>query len=236
MNNNYHTQVNHSNNLLNEIAANNQLLQQGPSMAQLLQQIAQQQAQQQLAQAYAQQLQQQQNRPAKVESDEIDLSDGKPNAQTTQSAPIAPIAPITSNHNVAPITSNHNVTPITSNHNVTTPDNDTTQEVLRNLAKEVQQAHGTYKPSPLVAQPTKPPINTVRPIAKKTGSTNILSDYLLVPVILLIIFIVFFYPKTAKIFDKYLPALTTLKGIVIRGSILVVCYILIKLIVNLLKN
>lgn len=203
MNNNYHTQL--KPNMLNEIAANNQLLQQNypgtpinkpnpPSQPDLSNALYQQQ----LLLAQQQQLAAQQNasratyqQPPHRETDEIELSDNR----------------------------------------VEKPFDKPPNQVLETVAKQVKQAH--EHPAKPPEAPKRHPVqqvpHTYQPVKvvvapKETNTTQ----YVVIPLALIIVFVVMIHPTSAYYIDKYLPSIKTTKGIFIRALILAVAYVLLK--------
>lgn len=236
MNNNYHTQID-KNNMLNEIAADKHLLQkqqnyQGtpinhhhPSQAQLLQQLQLQMTQQQLQQLnqqqlnqqqmlYAQQLaQQQQNgniQPQPVSAlvdDELELTESKSDA--------------TKSDNKEKNRINKQVQQLIQPH----------QHSPHSRSKQLlpQSPLPSFPPSFPLPLPSIP-VSGNRRNCNSKGNTesNMMVDYLITPLILIVLFVVLVHPKTSGILDKYLPSITNFKGLLIRGAILAITYIVIR--------
>ncbi|XWV24883.1 hypothetical protein QJ856_gp0900 [Tupanvirus deep ocean] len=275
MNNNYHTQMDkQNNNMLNEIAASNHLLQQqmqnfqgtpinkgqpNPQLntmtmnpatmnqtamnpatmnptainptamnpaamnPQLMQQLyAQQMAQQaQQNQLYQQQQRlnnqsnqqyQQQQQPI-ADDDEIELSDSKPEPKQK----------------------------IVSNPDTKQPQqiNKQIQQLIQNNeenADAVVQQQAVQKPDKNAIQPKKPtpqlqypPQIKYVPVEKPQNKT---MEYIVIPILLIVVFVALVHPKTSAILEKYLPQLTSTKGILIRGAVLAVLYLVIRFITS----
>jgi len=62
------------------------------------------------------------------------------------------------------------------------------------------------------------------------------SEYIIISITLLIVFIILMHPSTNKYIGKFLPSLESTKGILIRGIILVIFYILVKFGFDKIKN
>ncbi len=106
--------------------------------------------------------------------------------------------------------------------------------------------HKPAEPKPAVKSAPPPCIEKINaniekmtPVAETdTGSSRrMIANYVVIPIILAIIFIILVNPKISKYFDKYLPAMSTMKGYGARAAILAVSYIIIELLLALvIKN
>lgn len=92
------------------------------------------------------------------------------------------------------------------------------------------------EPSPekIIVKEEKPKheVKYVPPKPKKSKLKNYAIDYALVPALLAAAFIGLVHPMTSGYIEKFAPKMTDLKGIAIRGAMLAVIYIVIKLIVS----
>ncbi len=59
---------------------------------------------------------------------------------------------------------------------------------------------------------------------------NNIVTYGVIPIVLIITFIILVHPKTSSILGKYLPPMTSMKGYLIRGVILAVVYVVLRLV------
>jgi len=268
MNNNYHTQLDKSNNMLQEIAASKQLLQQ-PSisniqgtpinksippmnpqtMAQMNQQYNPQlnqqfnpqlnqqfnpqlnqqlnsqlnpqlnpqvnpqlnpQAMQQMMQYYQQQQMAKQIGPNQSkennEDDELELSDGKPEPKQVENA--------TNVDTSAEI--NQKIQQLISNQ--PPPENAPTK--VRSKSNKLP-----YPPRNMM-----PPMNM--PYFPENSPPPKNKHYILIPILLIVAFIFLVHPKTSSMLGKYLPSMNTTKGIVIRGVILALFYVIVSFILK----
>ena len=89
-------------------------------------------------------------------------------------------------------------------------------------------------PEQIVAKEEKPKteVKYVQPKPKKSKLKNYAIDYALVPALLTAAFIGLIHPMTSGYIEKFAPKMTDLKGIAIRGAMLAVIYIAIKLVVS----
>lgn len=221
--NNYHTQVN-GQNVLNQVANEHKLLQQmqtQPQMGTPIQQI--QYTPQQLAQM--QQLYQQQQAQAQLQSqnqaslqiDELELSErditpleeekSEKVTTKTQAVPVSEKKEINNGLNKIKSTSKKQV-------QKETPKEDT---------KEAKKSS-----SKTVGSGTKTVITE-----KESDKKSKIVEYAVIPILLLVIFIVLLHPKTSGLLSKYLPPITTNKGILYRAGILAVSYILITFVTGM---
>jgi len=65
---------------------------------------------------------------------------------------------------------------------------------------------------------------------------NNCADYLIIPVVLLIMFLILVHSVTNQYLDKYLPPMKDMKGYFARGIILVVIYIIVRFIINVVNK
>ncbi|XWV26131.1 hypothetical protein QJ857_gp0949 [Tupanvirus soda lake] len=274
MNNNYHTQMDkQNNNMLNEIAASNHLLQQqmqnfqgtpinksqqpnqqinamamnpatmnpaainpatmnpatmnpaamnpatmNPQLMQQLyaQQMAQQAQQNQLYQQQQQKLNNQTNQqfPQQqpiADDDEIELSDTKPEPKQKASTQDTK-QPQQINKQIQQLIQNNDEQP-----------DPTAQQLAQKIDKNAIQAK---KPNTQIQYP--PQIKYV-PVEKPQSK---MMEYIVIPILLIVVFVALVHPKTSSILEKYLPQLTSTKGILIRGAVLAVLYIVIRFIAS----
>lgn len=239
MNNNYHTQMDKQNNMLNEVAANNNLLQQqmqnfqGTPINKTVQQTQQLTPQQIM---YAQMMQQNQKMvpqgPQGPQSqpfqqtqlqtdDEIDLSDIKPESKPE-------------NNSNKPIDK--------QNQQI----NKQIQQVLQNNTN----SNPNLNPNPIGAQtkpikaptlPKKLPIVPYHPLttgnfpppAQQNKSQSKLTEYVIMPIVILVAFILIMHPSTSKFFNKFLPSSRSTKGLFVRGLLLAIIYVVARMILNM---
>lgn len=240
MNNNYYTQMDKQNNILNEVASNNNLLQhqmqnfQGtpinknqPQIPQYIpQQIPQQipynnQSMTQQNQFYQQQLNNipYQSKNNNNANDEIELTE--PNIETKQPTPNIDIAQIKTNQHI-----NKQLQQITQQHNTNVIENMTQQ----NSVPKKNDNINTHMPMQKISKRMRRP-HPAKYIDVPKKDNNI-TEFIVVPVLLFIVFVALVHPKTSVFLDKYLPNMSNTKGIFIRGFILAIIYIIIKFATN----
>ena len=194
-------------NMLNEIAANNQLLQNNDVMRQMqnfqgtpINKISlPQQSQPQLQQSQLQQSQQPQIQQQPTyytpssKQDEIELSDPKPTPKEKL--------------------------------------NEISQQVKRSNENIMINSQPIRRKNmmPIIKQPIPQP-----PLPKPKN--NILTNYIVVPIILIIIFIFLVHPKTSSLLEKYLPKMNSNKGYLVRGVVLAILYIIVISIIRFTKK
>ncbi|AGC02023.1 hypothetical protein H012_gp436 [Acanthamoeba polyphaga moumouvirus] len=84
--------------------------------------------------------------------------------------------------------------------------------------------------NPITHHMGQPKIQYVNVPAKK----NNFVEYIVIPIILIIIFVFIVHPKTSKIVNKYLPTPKSFLGLVSRGVVLALGYIIIRLLFNIM--
>lgn len=99
------------------------------------------------------------------------------------------------------------------------------QPTQTQAAPAPQQRRSTA-PAPSSAAPA-PAAPIAQPPAKKSGA---LLNYLIIPIVILIVVMAILHPKTAPIFDKFLPPASSLTGMLARSGAVVVAYILTRFI------
>ncbi|MEM0354062.1 MAG: hypothetical protein QXW79_00635 [Thermoplasmata archaeon] len=225
MNNNYHTQLNKQNNILNEVAANNQLLQntlsslnsQGgyhgvtinknlPSGYQMNQQTPYQIPYFQRGHV-ATQTTTSQNQ----DQDELELSETNIEHNRTSDQNMVDDSRYTGEQKTS-----QNVVgrKVSTNETMNQDDKMVTKIEQRNPIFS-----GRYFPEGTVQfKPNKS-------MSKKEGST---SEYVTMSIVLVVTFIVLVHPRTSKILERYLPKIDSMKGCLIRGVILVTIYIVAR--------
>ena len=262
MNNNYHTQMDKQNNMLNEIAANNQLLhtdiarmdpRENPQLAternsinMNLQQLQQQLNLQNLQnlqgtpinkgnslpqqvpnpqltpqQAYAQQLVQQQAHQNQL-------------YQQQQQQQQLPAIGQYSNQSVQQQIPADNDEIELSEPKVEAKPRQNPE--IKNESK-VQQIQQVQNRVPLPLQEIYPPPRRIprrsptlnpnippEPVKKSNATT----DYIIIPVLLIIVFVFLVHPKTSGFLEKYLPKMASMKGYLTRGLILALVYMVVK--------
>lgn len=256
MNNNYHTQMDKQN-ILNEVAANNNLLQQQMQHYQgtpinkphtIPQAVTQPLPMQQLTPQqimYTQMLQQQQNHrvgssdagqifttiPQQQElqqlqqlqqssNDEIELSDTKPNENPMADSKVNDNQNQQINKQIQQVLQNNNNDQVNFNK-------------VQQLPKKMQTA--ALPMQPLLRYPPQqlPPPQLPAPAPAKSCKPSKLTDYIIIPVIILVAFVLLMHPSTSKYLSKYLPDATNTKGILMRGVILVIIYVVARFITNM---
>ena len=65
---------------------------------------------------------------------------------------------------------------------------------------------------------------------------NKVVEYVVIPILLIIVFIFLVHPKTSRILGKYLPKMKTMGGFVVRGSILAIIYLIIRILANSMEK
>lgn len=277
MNNNYHTQMDKQTNMLNEIAANNQLLQNDKSQAliqqmqnfqgtpvnktqptqknlpqmnpqtaqmaqmnpqmaqmaqqmnpqlmqqmnpqlmqqmnpQLMQQMAREQVERQVLaqQPYATHLMNQQQQEKQIDNDEIELSEAKPDPKQKLNEIAQQV-----NKQQAEVEQSKQAKPMR-------------QPLQPQQIQQMQQMPRRYSPA-MYPMGTRPP-----PVAVPTKKNNTVVQYVVIPILLVIIFVALVHPKTSAILEKYIPKMTNMKGYLVRGAILAILYIVIITITNMI--
>lgn len=229
MNNNYHTQLDKQNNMLHEIAVNNQLIpptqvpsysgtsiNQSKDTTNLMPQLTPQQYQQLLVQQqqFLQQVQKQQPSQNSMEStvkvtknemDEIELSETKPDQTKFENKSKQP----------------------KQIEQFTNGDSRMKQEQLRQLHQEQIRQMQMQNQMMRSQNQTRPPDNKLT-----SSNKNGMIEYGILPAIILVSFIVLVHPSTSKILGKWLPPMTNMKGYFIRGLILAIMYIIARMIAN----
>jgi hypothetical protein len=265
MNNNYHTQIDKQNNMLTEIAASNQLLQKTQQMQnfqgtpirqntqpapqvnpqtnqQMMPQYAQnpQQLQQQfiIAQQLAQQAQQGnmypqqqinmppaalpnvQSNPQYNDNDEIELSDPRPR-------PKQPTQLLQEQQPTGPTCRPDEPEPQPDQINQP-------NQVPQNARPQHQPPNKNIDPREII-NPNRLSPRRLRHKPAPAPTTNNTTEYLILPFILLLCFVGLVHPSTAKYLDKYLPSMKDTKGIFVRGMILAIIYVAIKMGLSMMK-
>lgn len=245
MSNNYHTQMEHKPNMLNEIAAQKQLLQpqqiqqmagfqgtpinrqqpiqQGlmpaqPGQVMTPQQIMMMQQQMQAQQQQIQHMHQQQMQQQQVQTqshDEIELSEQKPVSSQVQQ-----VAPAESVQQIVQL-------PNPASELLQSPTVDHSQ-VIQQLQHQLVAQGKSFQRK----------LDTIKQTEIKTTKETAITEYVTLPVALLAGFIILLHPKTSKYFDKYIPSIygannATLKNIFIKGLILVVIYLAVRFMSNM---
>lgn len=223
MNNNYHTQMDKQN-ILNEIAANNNLLQQQmqnfpgtpinkpmvqtPSMQPLTPQ-----------QIMYTQMVQQNSRMNTQGQTQLFPTIPQQTQQTNEDEEAKPIE-------------------LSSDRPV---DNDNNDKQKQQINKQIQQVlHSNNqtkkpdKPAPKMQAPypSLPP-NLPYPLPPPPAPTSKMSEYVIMPIVIFAAFVLLVHPSTSKYFDKYLPSITNTKGLLIRGVILVIVYVVARFILTM---
>ena len=85
-------------------------------------------------------------------------------------------------------------------------------------AQAPQQRRSTPAPAPAAPAPEQP---------KKSCVT---LNYLIIPILILIVVMAVLHPKTAPLFDKFLPPVSSMTGMLARGGAVVLAYILTRFI------
>lgn len=238
MTNNYHTQLDKHNNMLNEIAANNKLLQNEPS-GQLNQQLAQQLLQQQQQLQMLQNMQNFTGTPITKPQQNPQIVNPEPPKMMYVQQPVMQ-TPVIQN----PVMQN----PGMNNNNIQNQPNqkpDLEDEIELSEVKVDNKPENNTKPIPVPPQqqslprPTQPPVTknmprpavpvaAVKPAPVTTNGSSAMADYIIIPIILLVTFVALVHPKTSKFLEKYLPKLDSAKGCLIRGVILVFVYLIAR--------
>ena len=117
--------------------------------------------------------------------------------------------------------------------------NQTQNKPMQKINNQLQNVINKQVPQN-VTKPIQPTmvnqsISTPVPQTVCKSKTNIAVDYIIIPIILVIIFVLITYPKTSKILRKFLPPMRNLKGFIIRGLILAIAYIVVRLLFNTVR-
>ncbi|AUV58511.1 hypothetical protein [Bandra megavirus] len=100
-----------------------------------------------------------------------------------------------------------------------------------NRANPMQQMKQMQPTNQMQAMNSRQPlIEYVEVPAKKNNTV----DYIIMPIILIILFVFLVHPKTSKIIGKYLPQPRSLLGLVSRGLVLAVAYVIIRFLFNMI--
>ena len=245
MNNNYHTQLDKQNNMLNEIAANNQLLQNdkntmamNPALLQQMQnfpgtpinknsqQITPQTMQQltpQQQMLYAQQLalqnqiyQQQLNPNMNQYANQTYAKQPQPQDDEIELSEPKPDPKQKINEIAQQVA--------TSKQQQGQPYDTADQQVQVLADPKVLRPH--RRPHPPIPNPTK-----ITP-----AKSNKTIEYIIIPLLLVCVFVALVHPKTSGLLEKYLPKMENIKGYLVRGLILAIVYIVIKLVTSSIGN
>lgn len=260
MNNNYHTQLDKQNNMLNEIAANNQLLQQqaqqmanfqgtpirsGSGTQQVTQSVqnmlpTSQMTQQQMA--YAQQLhntQQTMNQMYPNQMQQIPQMNQnqmfqRENYQSIQDKINTQTVPIDDTDEIELSESKpepkQKIANIQPQNQQLQNQNIDTQSKLPDPTNNMANHSINSKSIPVKPISVKP-IFVPMPVPQ-----NNTIEYLVIPLFLIIIFIALVHPTTSKYLNKYLPPMRDMKGFFVRGLILAIAYIAIKFATTMIKS
>jgi len=78
--------------------------------------------------------------------------------------------------------------------------------------------------------PVVPPgfIDKSGKVVQPSKSKNTITEYVVIPVLLMIVFIILVHPKTSGMLEKYIPKMTSMKGYLVRAFILAIMYIIIR--------
>ena len=68
------------------------------------------------------------------------------------------------------------------------------------------------------------------PEETKSNKKGIILDYILIPILIIVLIVAMFHPKVSQYFDKYLPDSASFKGIITRAGIVAIVYIVVRLI------
>lgn len=258
MNNNYHTQIGKNTNMLNEIAANNHLLQQQmqnfqgtpinrnippqstqqlmQTAPQLMQSSPQQNQYNQLQANYPYQQSAQTNNPdlknttfsstrsfGNNEDDgDLELSDGSHNLIEKNDLPMTntqfqqPQQLLQQLPQQLPLLQEE-----TANVSQTQQINNQIHRLVDNLPDKQNI------PQPHPIQPSRRNIvPRIIPVPKKENAT---IEYIIIPALLILLFVGLVHPKTSGYLEKYLPPMTNLKNIAIRGAVLAILYLVIRI-------
>lgn len=244
MNNNYHTQLDKQPNMLNEIAANNHLLQQQmqnfpgtpinksisnnlPLMNQQLpvqpqmNQTFDPQQMQQLMHQYVSQNQPQNNstqinngNPVNNEEEELELSETKQESKKTVEKKIlsdSKTSNLKSQRDIRPEPENTQ-SQINKQIQKLSQTKDTSGDLMIPHSNKTQSLPKTYIACP--------------PVSHENKTFN----YVIMPLLLIIFFVILVHPKTSSLLEKYVPKMNDLKGIFVRGIILAIAYLVIKIV------
>jgi hypothetical protein len=115
------------------------------------------------------------------------------------------------------------------------PKADKPNQVLETVAQQVRQVHQNNKTQHNINKRNQPDdqINHQHKIIYLQKKENITTQYVVIPIFLLILFIILIHPTTSFYLDKYLPPAKDIKGISIRAFILIIAYVIIRYISTL---
>lgn len=223
MNNNYHTQLNKQNNILNEVAANNQLLQNtlpplnpqggysGVTFNKNLPPGYQTNQVPYLQQGHV--VTQPASGAATQSQDELELSDS--NLDLNQA----------SDRNM--VDGSGYVAEQKTSQNVVGRKTSAKQTLFRdgNLALKVEPHSSAFSGKYLPRGKDPVHISSIKNMSNKDGST---FEYVVVPIILIVGFIILVHPRMSKFLERYLPKMDSMKGCLVRGAILAIIYIVAR--------
>lgn len=247
MNNNYHTQIDKSqgdnkytNHNDNQNFANNQMLQMLMAQQQMAAQqpMTTQQPHMQTAPSYQDDMAEIELSETKSEINQKNEENSRPQQineelrKMLQTNPTPQNNPNVPNPIPNPNIPKPNIPNPSVSHSIqrTNPDKPKAMEQLKNKPQTQTQSQSPPKP------PTNPKTESMTTssgvnVDEKDSNTTkkIALNYLIIPIVLLIVMIAVFHPKTSCYFDKYLPSSASLLGIASRGGIVIVVYIIVRL-------
>lgn len=116
---------------------------------------------------------------------------------------------------------------------------DKNQQINRQIQQFVQNTKNNKNNKEDITsrnQNTIPRSNHVQPqiryVTVYKSCSNTMAKYIIIPISLIIVFALLIHPKTSKLFNKYLPNINKISGILLRGVILAIVYIIITLITS----
>jgi len=100
------------------------------------------------------------------------------------------------------------------------------------IVEKISRRHDS--PKNKEKQIVEPFINSEKPKPTQPESQmkNYAIEYALIPIFIVIIFVLLVHPTTSTYLEKYIPKMVDLKGYAIRGIILAIMYIIIKIIIS----
>lgn len=276
--NNYHTQMDKQPNMLNEIAANNQLLQQQlqtfqgtpinkipqQQMPQQIPQPMQQQMQQPMNQQMPQQMNQQMPQPMQQQMpQQIQQPMHQPVANARQINYQQPNQLYQQPNNQQYVNQTYSQPQQIPNDNDEIELSEVRDSTARESALQVRDVPQNQPPqiqpsqqsqqinnqiqqliqngddavvkcqNPAVLKKNALQKKPVRPLPiKKEPESKVFLEYLIIPIVLILIFVGLVHPTTSKMLERFLPDMKNLQGMFNRGLILVILYLIIRLMTN----
>ena len=105
------------------------------------------------------------------------------------------------------------------------------------INKQVQQLVQNNKPHDKIPRHPNDMYRYPAPVPPpKPKQSNVMINYVIIPIIIILVFVSMVHPKTSKIINKYLPPMEKISGMFARGLILAIVYVVARLLTEPKKN